>query len=79
MEEDKRGSKLVEVMGWKNCIMSFVIGTLTKFYVGDKLKENEMGRACGTCGRERERYMVLVGKPGGKGHLDTFASCLSQG
>jgi hypothetical protein len=47
------GPKLVEVTGWKNCIMSVIICTVTKFYVGDHLKEDEMGRSCGTCGRER--------------------------
>jgi hypothetical protein len=30
--------KLVEVTGWKNCIMSVIICTVTKFYIGDHLK-----------------------------------------
>jgi len=47
------GPKLVEVTGWKDCIMSVIICTVTKFYVGDQLKEDEMGRSCGICGRER--------------------------
>jgi hypothetical protein len=33
--------------------MSVIICTVTIFYVGDQLKEDEMGRACGMCGRER--------------------------
>jgi len=48
-----RGPKLEEVTGWKNCIMNVVICAPIKFYVGDQLKDDEMGRACGTCGRGR--------------------------
>ena len=39
---------------------------LTRCYVGDKIKEDEMGEACGMHGRERNLYRVLVGKPEGK-------------
>jgi hypothetical protein len=31
-----------------------------------EIKENEVGRTCGTHGRERKVYKVLVGKPEGK-------------
>jgi hypothetical protein len=35
-------------------------------YPGDQIKKNEMGRACGTMGERRGKYMVLVAKPHGK-------------
>jgi hypothetical protein len=31
-------------------------------YSGDQIKNNEMGEACGTCGRNRGSYRVLVGR-----------------
>lgn len=45
------GPKLEEAKGWKNCIMSFIICTLTKLYVGGELKEDETGGTCGTVGQ----------------------------
>jgi hypothetical protein len=35
-------------------------------FPGGKIKKNEMGRACGACGRGRGVHRVLVGKPEGK-------------
>jgi len=40
--------------------------------VGDQIKEDEMGRACGMYGRERNLYSVLVGKPEGKRPLGRY-------
>ena len=39
---------------------------ITKYYLGDQIKKNEMGRPCGTCGGEERLYRVLEGKPKGK-------------
>jgi hypothetical protein len=42
-------------------------------YIGvefGKIETNEMGRACGTYGRDREVHSVLVGKPEGKRHWE---------
>ena len=36
--------------------------------MGDQIKKNEMGWACGTYGEEEGYIRVLVGKPEGKGH-----------
>jgi len=47
----------------QNIFAVTIILLLTKYYTGDQIKKNEMGRACGTYGRqERCIYMVLVGK-----------------
>jgi len=35
---------------------------LNKRYLGDKIKKNEIGWACGTCGNGRYVYGVLVGE-----------------
>jgi hypothetical protein len=37
----------------------------TKYYSGDQIKKNEMGRACGMCDR-RAAYRVLAGRPLGR-------------
>jgi hypothetical protein len=34
------------------------------------MKEDEMGRACSTHGRDETQYNILVGKPGWKGPLE---------
>ena len=40
---------------------------LTKYYSGDEIKKNKMGRACGTYMRNRRgTYRVLVGRPVGR-------------
>jgi hypothetical protein len=39
---------------------------LTKYYLGNKIKTNEMGGACGTHGGQYTRIQSLVGKPEGK-------------
>jgi hypothetical protein len=41
---------------------SFIICNFTKNYQGDKLKEDEMIRACSTY-RWDEKYAYIVGKP----------------
>jgi hypothetical protein len=38
----------------------------SKYNSNDKVKEDEMGRACSTNGEKRDAYMILVGKPEGK-------------
>ena len=46
---------------------------LGEFYSEDEIKEDKMGGACGTCGREKKCYGVWVGKSKGKkplGRLD---------
>jgi hypothetical protein len=44
---------------------------LTKYYSGDKIEKNEMGRAC--MGEMRGIYRVFVGKPEGKTIWETHA------
>jgi hypothetical protein len=39
---------------------------VTKYYSGDKIKEDKMGRACCTYGEKRNVYSVFVGKSDGK-------------
>jgi hypothetical protein len=34
-----------------DCIMRSFIACFTKYYWNDELKEDEVGRACSTCGR----------------------------
>jgi len=43
---------------------------LIKQYSGDQIVKNEMGAVCSTYGGTRGVYRVLVGKPGGKNHLE---------
>jgi len=35
---------------------------LTKYYLGDQIKKDEMGGACSTCGGRRGTYTVVVGR-----------------
>jgi hypothetical protein len=45
----------------EDCIMrSFVIVQFTKYYKGDRIKEDEMGGACSTDGRD-EKYLKCSG------------------
>jgi hypothetical protein len=37
----------------------------------DEIKEDEIGRACGTHGKEDECHRILVGKPERKRHIRT--------
>jgi hypothetical protein len=37
-----------------------------KYNQNDRVKENEMGRPCGTHGEKRNVYRILVGNPKGK-------------
>jgi hypothetical protein len=37
--------------------------TLTKYFLGDQIKINEMGGECGRYGGEDGAYRVLAGKP----------------
>jgi hypothetical protein len=41
-----------------------------KYYSGDKIKNSEMGRACGMYGGRRDVYRVWVGTPEGKRPLE---------
>jgi hypothetical protein len=43
---------------------------LTQYCSGDKIKKNELGRACSTCGGEESAYRVLVRKSEGRDHLE---------
>jgi hypothetical protein len=42
---------------------------LTKYFSGDQIEMNEMGRSCHTNGERRCTYRVLVGKPEEKDHF----------
>jgi hypothetical protein len=39
---------------------------LSKYYVGDQIKDNEMGGACGMCGGEKKCMHGCSRKPEGK-------------
>jgi hypothetical protein len=39
---------------------------LTKYYSGDQIQKNVIGRACSTYGERSGVYRVLMGRPGGK-------------
>ena len=39
---------------------------LIRYYLGNEIRKNEMGRACNTCGERRGAWRVLMGKPKGK-------------
>jgi hypothetical protein len=43
---------------------------VTKYYSGDEIKKNEMGRACSMYGARRGAYRVLVRKPEGRKPLE---------
>lgn len=40
------------------------ITTSFKYFLGDKIKENKTGWACGTYGKEKNSYRVVVGRLG---------------
>jgi hypothetical protein len=42
---------------------------LNKYHYGDKIKKNEMGRACSTYGKRKGAYRVWQERPEGKNHL----------
>jgi len=44
----------------------FMMVLLSKHYLDDKIKSNEMGRMCGTYEGRRRAYRMLVGKTEGK-------------
>jgi hypothetical protein len=49
------------------CIMrSFITCTLHQYYSGDQIKEDEMGGACSTHGRDEKCIQYFGGKPEGK-------------
>jgi hypothetical protein len=45
---------------------SFITCFFTRFYWGDKIMEDEMGRACSTQGRNENTYKILVGNLKGR-------------
>jgi hypothetical protein len=56
----------------ENCIMwSSITCTLRQINYNDKIKKDEMGRACNTDKEKRNAYRILVGKPEGKRPLGT--------
>ena len=42
----------------------------TKYYLGDQIEKNEMGRVCGTYRGEERLYTILEEKPEGKRPLE---------
>ena len=62
------GSKRDEVTGEGRRLHKKELHALysSKFYTGDQIKKNEMGRACSTHEERRDAYRVLVGKPNGR-------------
>jgi hypothetical protein len=50
-----RGHELEEVTGWNKLHNGLYCLYSHRIVLSNQLKENEMGRACGTCGRERYR------------------------
>jgi hypothetical protein len=46
--------------------ISINLSLITRYYKADQIKENEVGRTCGTHGRGGKVYRVEVGKPEGK-------------
>ena len=43
---------------------------LTKYYLGDQMEKNEIGRSCCMYGQRRSVHRVLVGRPEGRRSLD---------
>jgi len=58
---------LSDLFRTKNIFAVIFILFVTKFYTGDQIKKNEMGRACGTYGRQ-ERCIYDFG--GERDHLE---------
>jgi hypothetical protein len=58
------GPERVEGAGEDCIIRSFV--RFSKYYFGDKIKEDEMGGACRPDGRDKCIHKILVGKPDAK-------------
>jgi hypothetical protein len=46
---------------------------LLHYYPGDEIKKEEMGLECGTYGRQKYAFTVLVGKPGGPNHFEDLS------
>jgi hypothetical protein len=46
-----------------------MISTLTKYYLGDQIKKNEMEGVLALTVERRGAYRILVGKPDGKSQL----------
>ena len=47
----------------------FMICSAARYFAGDEIEKNEMGRACSACEGGRGVYRVSVGKRGGKTSL----------
>jgi len=45
------------------------LGRFRKYYWSDQIKEDEMGKACGTHGMVKTSCTIFVGKPEGKRQL----------
>lgn len=50
--------------------LSYGFVLLSKFYSEDEIKEDKMGGACGTCGRENKFYSFLVGNLKERNHWE---------
>jgi hypothetical protein len=48
------GPKRDEIIGWRKLCKELKFVLINKYYSHDKLKEDEMGRACNTYEREEE-------------------------
>jgi len=44
-----------------------------KYYLGNQIKNNELGTVCGACVEERNVCRLLVGKPEEEDHLADLA------
>jgi hypothetical protein len=46
-----------------NYVSKSITYIFIKYYSGDKIKEDGMGRACRTHGKDENAHSILVGKP----------------
>jgi hypothetical protein len=61
--EEGRGNRKLEKTTQQ---VASCFALLTQYYSGHQVKKNKMGGTCGTYGKRRGSYSVLVVKPEGK-------------